>query len=162
MDIKILAKRLAQRHGLINLSRAGLCKHAGIPNGSFKHVAGCTFTELVEELKAGGSPTGTEVTKSRVDPVLRKEHILNVAVLYAGIYGLKNVTRNVIAEAAGVSGGLVSTHFPGNSLKDGVVEAAVRDRVLSIVAEGLLYGSEIAKAAPADLKKEAIEYFTKN
>lgn len=161
MDIKILAKRLAQRHGLINLSRAGLCKHAGIPNGSFKHVAGCTFTELVEELKASGSPTGTEVTKSRVDPALRKEYLLNVATVYAGIHGLKAVTRNMVAEAAGVSGGLVSMHFPGNSLKDSVVELAVKDRLLPIIAEALVTGSEIAKAAPAELKKEAIELFTK-
>lgn len=161
MDIRVLAKRLAKRHGLINLSRSGLSRHAGIPSGSFKNVAGCTFTELVEELKAEGLPVGTEVTKTRTDPALRRDFLLNVAVLFAGVHGLKAVTRNAIAEAAGVSGGTVSAHFPGNSLRDGVVELAVRDKVLPIIAEGLLYGSAIALAAPPEVKKEAVEQFLK-
>ena len=161
MDIKQLAIRAARRRGLINLSRSGLCKLAGIPNGSFVHYAGCSFTELVEQLKDTGLPMGDKVTKTRTDPALRREFIVQVAGLYASIHGLNKLTRNAVAEAAGVSGGLVSLYFPGAALKDAVVGYAVRNEILSVIAEALLYNSAIAKAAPVELKVRAIEQFSK-
>ena len=49
--IKQIAIDMANANGLINLTRFDLCERAEIPEGSFPHVMGCTFTEFVTELK---------------------------------------------------------------------------------------------------------------
>ena len=159
MDLKEIAKEMIEEDGLINLSRAGLCKRAGIPNGSFALVAGTTFTEFIKEFE---DPNFTgDVTRLRTNPELRKEFILRAAVLFTQTHGLRKLTRTAVAEAAGVSDSLVSMYFPMSELKDRVMEYAVREGIRSIVAEGLLIGSAIALAAPPELKQAAADYIAR-
>ena len=111
-EVKKVAVCMVTGAGLINLSRRELCERAGIPDGSFPHIMGCNFAEFVEELKLEDiQEISHSVSKTRANPELRKEHILSVAVTMAETDGYSKITRDKIAEAAGVSMGLVTRYF---------------------------------------------------
>lgn len=157
-EVKQLAVKMVDEAGLINLSRADLCARAGIPDGSFLHIMGCTFAEFTEELKAEGvSETVFPVKKKRANPALRKEHILNAAVSLAKDVGYQRITRDGIAERAGVSMGLVSSYFGTMvQLKNDVMRRAVKQGILEIIAQGLAAQDDHAKKAPKALKQQAV------
>lgn len=154
------AIKLVKKHGLINLSRASLCEAAGIPDGSFPHVMGCTFSELVERLKQIDTyavTTKQPVTKSRANPNMRKDHILSVAIDIARKIGCDKITREEVAERAGVSVALVSRYFGTMvKLRRSVMRAAIKQEIPEIVARGLAIGDPHAKKAPETLKTLAI------
>lgn len=159
--IKKLAIELVREQGLINLSRAGLCSLAKIPDGSFPYVMGCNFSEFVEELRALDIPTSPlhKVNKTRTNPELRREHILGTAVTVAKTEGYTKITRDQVAEAAGVSAGLVSRYFPAMAqLKKAIMRQAVRYEVPEIIAQGLALGDDRARKAPQGLKDKAISF----
>lgn len=148
---------MVRKSGLINLSRRELCEAADIPDGSFPHVMGCTFAEFVVELQSENVEQGiAPVSKSRTSATLRKEHILAVAVTLAKAKGYQEITRDGVAEAAGISFGLVTKYFGTMSnLKRAVMGAAIAQGVPEIVAQGLANGDKRARKAPAELKLEA-------
>jgi DNA-binding transcriptional regulator YbjK len=156
-EVKAVAVKMVKAVGLINLSRRGLCASAGIPDGSFPHVMGCTFSAFVEELRIEGvDPHWYRVSKTRANPALRKDNILDAAVRLARVTGYNKITRDKIAESAGVSTGLVTRYFGTMSqLKTAIMRRAVKQRIAQIVAQGLANGDEHAKRAPAELKAEA-------
>lgn len=159
--IRQAAIRLAKEHGLINLTREKLAEAVGIPDGSFPHVAGMTFTALIDELRADPELAGTVqmVNKSRTSPELRYSHILGVAVERARETGWNHLTRAVVAEAAGVSEALVSHYFGTmDELRVTIMEAAISGRVVEIVAQGLAAGNKVARSAPDDVKAEALAW----
>ena len=158
-----LAVKLVEENGLINLSRAGLCKEAGIPDGSFPYVMGCNFSEFVEELRTMGlSSPLRKVSKSRANPELRKEHILDTAVAVAKSTGYNKVTRDQVAEAAGVSPGLISRYFPAmKQLRSSIMRQAVRHEIPEIIAQGLAADDDRAKGAPSELKNKAVQLLLK-
>ena len=157
-QVKATAIEMVKSIGLINLSRRELCKQAGIADGSFPHIMGCNFSEFITELKAETNDTTTHtVSKSRVNPELRKEQLLRVALNVARDKGCHKMTRDHIAEAAGVSVGLVSKYFGTmTKLKRAIMRAAVKQEVLEIVAEGLATGDPHARKASQELKNKAI------
>jgi hypothetical protein len=159
--IKQVAVEMVETEGLINLSRSGLCKRAGIPAGSFPHFMGCTFSEFLEELVKMDikSPHGS-VSKSRVKPELRKEHILSCALGLAETIGYTRLTREGVAEAAGVSGGLVSQYFSMSRLRDGVVNLAIRDGILVVIGQAIVAKHGAAQSLPAELKNKALAALT--
>lgn len=161
-QILTTARGMVREAGLINLSRRELCERAGIPDGSFPHVTGGTFAELVEQLRGENiEQTMAPVSKSRVPAALRKEHILAVAVDQAITTGYTKITRDGIAEAAGVSFGLVTKYFGTmNQLKRDVMRSAIKQGIVQIVAQGLANGDERARKAPAALKQEAVQLLT--
>ena len=161
--IKKIAVGLVERDGLINLSRAGVCKAADIPNGSFPHLMGCTFSEFVEELRKGGhtGPVPYAVVRSRAHPELRKEHILNTAVELAGEAGYDNLKQSAVAEKAGVSGALVGQYFSMAGLKNAVMAQAMDLEVLEVVAQGIVNKHPRMKYISTELRKKAINYLTK-
>lgn len=155
--VKALAIVMVKKSGLINLSRKELCEAAGVPDGSFPHVMGCNFAEFVDELQAEGvvSPA-VAVSKTRVNPTLRKEQILTEAVSLSIKVGYHKITRDTVADSAGVSVGLVTRYFGTmNQLKTAVMRAAVKRGIPEIVAQGLAHGDNHAKKAPTDLKEKA-------
>lgn len=156
-EIKAIAVRMVKENGLINLSRSGLCAAAGIPDGSFPYVMGCNFSEFVGELRVMGlnSPL-RKVSKTRTNPELRKEHILDTAVAVAKSIGYNKITRDQVAEAAGVSPGLISRYFPAMvQLRKAVMRQAVRHEIPEIIAQGLAADDDRAKGAPPELKSRA-------
>lgn len=161
--IEQTAIRMAEADGLISLSRRALCDAAGIPDGSFPHVMGCTFNELVEDLRARGVGVGSIAPshKSRAQPSVRRDHILSVAVDLSRRNGYKNVTRDEVAAGAGVSTGLVSKYFGTMvNLHRDIMRAAIRDEVVEVIAQGLASGDKHAKKAPDRLKLKAAAFIT--
>lgn len=156
-EIKEVAVCMVRGQGLINLSRRELCERAGIPDGSFPHIMGCNFAEFVEELKLEGiEEIPHAVSKTRANPALRKDHILTVAVGMAKTEGYNKITRDKIAEGAGVSMGLVTRYFGTmNQLKTAIMRRAIKQGIAEIIAQGLANGDDYAKKAPAELKAEA-------
>lgn len=156
-EIKEVAVCMVKGLGLINLSRRELCERAGIPDGSFPHIMGCNFAEFVEELKLENiQELSHSVSKTRANPELRKDHILSVAVNMAKTTGYSKVTRDKIAEGAGVSMGLVTRYFGTmGQLKTAIMRRAVKQGIAEIIAQGLANGDGHAKNAPAELKEEA-------
>ncbi len=156
-EVKEVAVCMVKGEGLINLSRRELCKRAGIPDGSFPHVMGCNFSDFVEELKLENiQEIAHSVSKTRANPELRKDHILNVAVKMAKASGYNKITRDKVAEGAGVSMGLVTRYFGTmGQLKNAIMRRAVKQGVAEIIAQGLANGDDHAKRAPAELKAEA-------
>lgn len=90
----------------------------------------------------------------------RKKQILEVAVRLAEKLdkkgGYTKLTRDQIAEAAGVSPGTVS-HALGAmaAVKRAIMKEAVATENVVVVAQGLGAGDAIAKKAPDTLKKRA-------
>lgn len=156
--VKQTAIRLIETSGLINLSRSRLCEAAGIADGSFPYVMGCSFTDFVAELKAEGiAPSNHPVTKSRTDPKLREASILNAAVELSKELGYQNITRDGVAERAGISMGLVTRYFGTMvNLQRAVMGAALRDGIAEIIAQGLAHNDPRARKAPPELKERAI------
>ncbi len=137
-NIKKIAIELVKKNGLINLSRKELCDTSGIPDGSFAHVMGCTFTIFLEELQSEVDDTHEpKARKKRVAPEIRKNHLLNVAVKLSLSKGYNHITRLEIAEAAGVSCGLINVHFGTMpQLRGDIMRAAIKREILPIIQQG--------------------------
>jgi len=163
-EIKKIAIRMCKRNGLINLSRQSLCLQAGIPDGSFHRVMGCSFTEFVIELaEYTDVTTGAKtVTKLRASPKLRKRQILDAAITVSVKHGYQHITREHVAKCAGISEGLVTRYFNTMvQLRRDVMRAAIRDGKYKIVAQGLAANDKQARKAPDELKAEALTYLAR-
>lgn len=160
--IKETAIEMVREAGLINLSRRELCERAGIPDGSFPHVMGCNFAEFVDELKSAGVEAEVyPVHKTRANPALRKDHILSAAVAMAKEVGYCKLTRDSVAEAAGVSMGLVTRYFGTMpQLRRDVIRYAIRHGIPEIIAQGLVNRDDHATKAPDELKARAKAFLT--
>lgn len=158
--IKNIARDMAKRNGLINLDRVELCAAAGIAVGSFHIATGCTFTDLISELKREGLGGNThKANKYRANPELRREHILDAAVKIAKNIGYTNVTRNAIAESAGISTGLV-TNYLGTlpAMQRTLMRYAIKNSIVEIVAQGLANKDKHARKATPELKERAAQF----
>lgn len=150
------AEKMIAENGLINLSRRELCLRAGISDGSFIHVMGITFTDFIKTFDDDNKTR--KVNKNRVSPDLRRENILNIAVDVAIDIGYHKLTREVVAETAGVSMGLVSKYFGTMPrLKRDVMRFAIKNKIPQIVAQGLAIQDKHAVKAPQELKNAAAE-----
>ena len=96
---------------------------------------------------------------SRMNPKDRKAELFEHAMTLAAASGYMRVTRSAIAAAGGVTEGLV-THYFGTmtTLRRDIMRAAVKRRVLPIVAQGMAMGEKAALKAPEDLRKEAASW----
>jgi AcrR family transcriptional regulator len=94
-----------------------------------------------------------------MNPKDRKAELFEHAMALAVASGYMRVTRSAIAEAGGVTEGLV-THYFGTmtTLRRDIMRAAVKRRVLPIVAQGMAMGEKAALKAPEDLRKEAASW----
>lgn len=91
----------------------------------------------------------------RSDPEVRTAELLTVALNLAAADGWHALTREKIANAAGVSPGLVSVRLGTmDALKRSVMRAAVTRRVVAVVAEGLVAGDRHARKADAGLRDQ--------
>lgn len=154
--IKQIAIIMIKESGLINLSREGLSKRAGIPSGSFNNIMGCTFTDLVNELKDIPTDMRHKIVKTRTNPELKKDFILSHAIELASKRGCHGITKNAIANQAGVHVSLVGHYFGTvKKLKRAVMRAAIERNIPEVVALGLINGDVYAKNAPDELKEKA-------
>lgn len=90
---------------------------------------------------------------------LREERILNAAIELAEADGYQWITRDRVAERAGVSTGTVSNTFGSIvELKRAVLRAAIERRNLRIVGQGLADEHPIVMGAPEALRRETAAY----
>lgn len=152
------AIEMVKESGLINLTRRELCERANIPDGSFPNIMGCTFTDFIAQLKKQiPDDAGTHIVyRGRVDPAMRKAQILFHAAELAKEIGYHNMSRENIAEAAGVSVGLITKYF-GNmvKLRRAVIRYAINRQIPEIIAQGIINKDRFASKAPDDLKEKA-------
>lgn len=116
--------QLANKIGIANIDAEALAHHLGIPRGSLRYKIGCSFTEFYEELKklVPFDPSHL-ITRARVDPEFQKARLLHVAVKVATSEGVGAVTRERVAEVAGVAPGVVQRCFgPMENLRGAVLE----------------------------------------
>ena len=96
------------------------------------------------------------MTYSRLQPDERRAAILQAAVQLAESDGWLTLTRDNVAQAAGVSPGLVSWYYLATSLlRDAVMQHAVDNGLLLIVAEGICARNAVALAAPVAVRQAA-------
>ena len=157
--IKQIARQMVLEGGLVNLSRADLCKRANIPDGSFSHIMRCNFSEFLKMLKDENIPTPVYAAKkNRLNPELRTESILAAALTLAIRDGYDKVRRVQVAEAAGVSEALISARFGTMAqLKRAIMRAAIAKEIPEIIAQGIAAQDRHALKAPPALKRQAIE-----
>lgn len=95
-------------------------------------------------------------TALRMQPDDRRDRILDAAMSVAIRSGYRAMTRDDVAEEAGVSAGLITRYFYHmDLLRAEVVAAAVERGVLSLVAEGLVAGEPAAVNAPLEVRTRA-------
>lgn len=90
----------------------------------------------------------------RYDPEVRTAELLDVALRLAAAEGWRTLTRDRVANAAGVSPALVTTRLGTmDALRRSVMRAAVKSRTVAVVAEGLLVGDKQARKADTELRE---------
>lgn len=95
----------------------------------------------------------------RLDPSVRTDQLLAVALRQAAAEGWRCITHDSIARDAGVSRALV-VHRLGTmeQVRRSVMRAAVKERVVRVVAEGLAAQDRHACKADATLRALAGEW----
>ena len=96
--------------------------------------------------------------RTRRIPADRKADLLNAALHLARSQGYRTVTRDAIAEHAGVTPALVS-HYLGTmpQLRRAIMSAAIARSELAIIAQGLVAGDSKARAVTPEIKRRALE-----
>jgi AcrR family transcriptional regulator len=98
----------------------------------------------------------------RLNAKIRRTQIIDAAIRLAIKQGYQHVTRNAVAEEAGVSYGLVSTYFSTmTQLKRALMRAAIAQEVIEIIAQGLGAKDADALKAPEKLKQKAVQLMMK-
>lgn len=96
---------------------------------------------------------------TRRNPKIRKAELLEAALTVARTKGFEHMTRDAIADEAGVSFGLVGRYLGTmNRLKQTVMRAAIKQEILEIVAYGIYAKDKQALKAPDSLKARAFEH----
>lgn len=96
------------------------------------------------------------MTNKRLPPTERSAQLLDVALALAERHGLANIRRDQIAEAAGVSQGLVTERLGTMiEMRRAVMRAAVKRECLAVIAEGLATRDKYARRASPELRQRA-------
>lgn len=156
--IMVAALSMVAESGIAGISRGALCGRVGVPEGSFSRIMGVSFTSFLETLAVECGVDSRATEKSRVSPGIRKQQLMNAATELSVEKGFLALTRESVAEHAGVSVALVSRYFHTmEQLKDSVMLDAVRHELLGIIAEGLAVRHPLAMAAPAAVRIAAAQ-----
>ena len=96
------------------------------------------------------------MTHTRLSPAARTAALLHVALRLAAANGLHALTHASIASAAGVTNGLVVARLGTmEQVRRSVMRAAVRERCVPVVAEGLARRDVHAGKADSELRELA-------
>lgn len=100
--------------------------------------------------------------RERKLPDDRKNELLSEAIELSKEIGYSHITRDGIAERAGVSYGLVTRYFQSmDNLKRLVLKQAIHDEILEIIAQGLVLKDPLTKRLPSELKEKVLLYLSK-
>ena len=151
--------KLADKIGLINITKERLCFETGIPVGSFNSVMGRSFTSFISDLHAKGiCDLGKLDDRMRVNPDLMKDFILNCAIELSEKNDYKTLTRAIIADELCIAPTLITYYFNDiNSLKNVIVETALKRKNLTIIAQALAFKDPVVENIPEKLKTNALK-----
>lgn len=156
-----VAESMIDEQGLINLTRRNLSDRAGIADGSFNSIMGCTFSEFIAGRADENDDTIHEISRRRADPTMRKKQIINVALDLSKVDGYHKIGREDIATAAGVSPALVSKYFGTlNQLRRSIIRAAIKQEIPEIIAQGIANRDDHVKNITDELKQKALRILT--
>jgi AcrR family transcriptional regulator len=97
----------------------------------------------------------------RIKPDLRRELILDAAIRLSAEIGYKSITRDAVANAAGISSTLVGKYYPTMiQLKTAVMEEAIARRSVEVVAQGLATRHPLALRIDDELRQEVVDYLS--
>lgn len=97
------------------------------------------------------------MTQIKLEAKQRISNILTAGLELAKEHGYQNVTREAIAEKAGMSTGLVSTRMGTmKELKRKLMREAIRVECLPVIAQGLAMRDPHARKCPEPLQKKAL------
>ncbi len=97
---------------------------------------------------------------SRMKPKERKEQLLSIALDVSRRIGYQHITRNDVAEKAGVTINLINNYFGTMPrFRRTIMRAAIKNEVLEVIAQGLICGDAQAKKADPKLKKKALQTY---
>jgi AcrR family transcriptional regulator len=159
-SIQKIACDLVKADGIVNLSRAEVCRRAGIPVGSFDAVMGQNFRDFRNAVRAeaGDGPAHAAIKVRRTQSEHRKNSILRHAVELSRTVGYQQVTRSAIADQAGVSPALVSRYSKTMSqLRRDIMRHAIANEVLEVIAQGLAANDPHARRADPLLQRRAAD-----
>ena len=151
-------REMAREIGPQNITAASICERAGVAPGSFQSIMGETFEEF---LKApwNRTPSDAPITLHRARPKHRRASILAAAVEVSEAGGYMRLTRDIVAEAAGVKGPTVGHYFKTmGALKAEVMATAIAEGFLGIIAQGLASNDRHALTVPRHLKQSAANH----
>jgi AcrR family transcriptional regulator len=93
----------------------------------------------------------------RLKPEARREGILAAAFALATTGHYQQLTRNQIAEKAGICGPTVLHYFGTmDKLRRAIMRAAIAREFLPVVAQGVVAHDPLARDLPGDLKARAM------
>lgn len=87
----------------------------------------------------------------------RRQKILDAAMQIAKTEGFASLSRDGVAAKANAAAGSVNYCFDNmQGLKDAVMELAVKNEELTLIAQGIIADSDVALMAPLALRKQAL------
>lgn len=91
---------------------------------------------------------------------MSRDNILEVAFTMAQRDGFGTLTRDGVAAEAGVAMGSINHHWKVMSaLRDAVMQRAVEEENLEIIAQGIALGDKIANSAPREIRVKAVNEY---
>lgn len=97
------------------------------------------------------------MSEKRMKPEARRDEILSAAFALAAKGFYLALTRNEIAEAAGISGPAVQYHFETMAkLRKAIMRAAIAREELPVVAQGIMANDALTKDLPGNLRERAL------
>lgn len=98
------------------------------------------------------------MSKNKRDTNVRRDAVLAAAINLATRDGFAHITRDGVAKQAGVGAGTVNLYYGTvPQLKRDVMRFAVRNEVLSVIAQGIAARDPQAMKAPDELKRRALD-----
>jgi len=102
------------------------------------------------------------IMRKRLDPLSRRDELLEIALQLAIEKGYTNLDRSMIAKKAGVSISLITEYFkPFKELKKELMFQAVKRNIVQIIAQGLSIKDPLALKVSPRVKQQATSFLLK-
>lgn len=99
---------------------------------------------------------------NRFKPEVRREQILQAAMLLASQHWYNTLTRSMVADAAQCSEATVSHYFGTmNQLRKYIMRHAVKNGLLKIIGQGVVHNDPIALRVSEEIQKQAVNSLVK-
>jgi len=103
----------------------------------------------------------SRIKGARMNPLARKEQILNTAINLSIETGYRHLTRRSVANRMQCASALINHYFDGiENLRRIVLVTAIEREIIPILAENFAAWGEETAELPKELKEKVIRYLT--